>query len=175
MTPENILQQTKNRQVPLPADIQTALKDDHLRYKIYQEISCDQAKDHHALLKFMFAEEVDLRTNQEREEHSLSDELDFFENIYHCALLLFCIGDPEDIMPMYIPSSSDFDLGCGFDTEFMLGAGAEKTISYFENIKDKDEETLNAYDFLKSCFEDEEYEDLTEWLAYRKGYFDKVS
>lgn len=55
---------------------------------------------------------------------------EFFENLYWCAFLLHLIGDPADVPMMWQAKHSDFDTAAGFDVQFLLGAGAETTLTY---------------------------------------------
>jgi hypothetical protein len=50
------------------------------------------------------------------------------EGIYWYAFLLFRAGSPADVIPLWRAKHSNFDTACGFDIEFLLGAGLEPTI-----------------------------------------------
>jgi hypothetical protein len=91
---------------------------------------------------------------------------EYYENLYQSALYLYIIADPEDAVLLYDVKMSNFDLGCGMDYEFMLGAGLEKTIAHAKEIKHDD--MVNYLEGLKG---DSDLSDIDEWLKYRINYF----
>lgn len=91
-----------------------------------------------------------------------SDEL--YENLYWCAFLLYLVGDPADVPMMWQAKHIDFDSACGFDVQFMLGAGPQQTLDYLRaHGHDDIARELSAYPELA--------DDLDEWEAFRRGYF----
>jgi len=56
-------------------------------------------------------------------------EIDYYENLYWCALLLYFVGDPADVPLMWEAKHIDMDTAFGFDTQFMFGAGVDATIA----------------------------------------------
>lgn len=111
---------------------------------------------HHTLLRDIFRAEIDDRHNIGSGE--------FFENLYWCAFLLYLIGDPSDVPMMWHAKHLDFDTACGFDVQFLLGAGPQRTLAYLsEHGYDDIVEGLSAYPELN--------EDVREWRTFRQNYF----
>jgi hypothetical protein len=91
-------------------------------------------------------------------------EPEYFEDLYWSAFLLHIIGDPSDVPLMWRAKHIDFDTGCGFDVQFMLGAGAAATLAYLNEHGHADiAEALSAYPELD--------DDLRDWVAARREYF----
>jgi hypothetical protein len=51
---------------------------------------------------------------------------------------------------MWKAKSSNFDLGCGFDIQFLVGAGLSETIEFLRHHHDP--EASNAVEFIESCY-----------------------
>jgi hypothetical protein len=91
---------------------------------------------------------------------------DYLENRYQAALYLYIIGAPEDAVLVYDAKMSDFDLGCAFDCEFMLGAGLDKTIEHAKKINH-----LDMVNYLEGLRGNPDLSEIDEWLKYRINYF----
>jgi len=132
------------------------LSDPAGRARLLGDIDPRHARAHHALLRTIFqAEMADRRAVGGGE---------YFENLYWCAFLLYLVGDPDDVPMMWQAKHIDFDTACGFDVQFLLGAGARQTLEYLEGRGHSDiARELRAYPELT--------EDLDEWESFRRGYF----
>ncbi|MFG2004239.1 hypothetical protein ACGFNU_34275 [Spirillospora sp. NPDC048911] len=126
------------------------------RQRLLDDIDPHDVGEQHALLREIFQAEMRQRPDTGGDE--------FFENLYHCAFLLYLIGDPSDVPMMWQAKHLDFDTSIGFDVQFLLGAGVKATLDY-----------LNAHgraDIAQALAEYEETsEDLHEWEAFRRDYF----
>ncbi|RAO61060.1 hypothetical protein PSN01_01896 [Micromonospora saelicesensis] len=80
-------------------------------------------------------------------------ESDEYEQIYAAAFLLFLIGDPADSPRLYEAKfrTGDMDLGIGFDTQAIFGAGRRETLQWLLD---------NGYT--------DEHAHLSEWLSQGK-------
>ena len=101
------------------------------------------------------------------DNHTQADEeFDYFESIYHCALLLYLAGDPADVPLMWEGKHIDMDTGCGFDGEFFVGAGVQETAKYLE---------ANGYQeilgYLKRLKAGQEPNRMREWERFKIRYF----
>ncbi len=129
-----------------------------VREYILRNIKPDDAKNHHDLLRKIFRLEMEYRENDE--------ELDYFENLYQCALLLYLIGDLNDVEIMWEAKHINMDTGCGFDIEFLVGAGAKKTIDYLKN-----KGAHKIADRLNFCKESGGFDELDKWYKFIEGYY----
>ncbi len=94
------------------------------------------------------------------------DEFDYADSIYWCAFLLYFVGDPADVTLMWQAKNLNFDLRCAFDWQFLVGAGVDDTIKYFE-----DQNQEEAADYLKGLKASGELDDLPAWEKFRTDYF----
>jgi hypothetical protein len=120
-------------------------------------------RDQHQLLLDLFQREMDFRRSA-----ALEDDFDgnCFEHIYWCALLLYLIGDLADIDLMWEGKQIDMDTACGFDFQFLVGAGVDETISYLrENGKNE------IADYLQNLKDSKELDNLPQWERFRIDYF----
>ena len=132
------------------------LTDPAARAEVLGGIDPDQAGVHHELLRAIFRAEA-----EHRREHP---DTEFFENLYWCAFLLSRVGDPADVPMMWAAKFTDFDTAAGFDVQFMLGAGPERTLAYLRaHGHDEIARRLTEYPELG--------DDLAEWAADRRVYF----
>jgi hypothetical protein len=113
----------------------------------------------HEAIRECFKTEVKEYRESQDPEHVI-------ENKYQAALYLYILGKPEDGVLVFDAKMSDFDLGCGFDCEFMLGAGLEKTIEHAKEIKHQE-----MLEYLEELKGNSELSEIDEWLKYRIGYF----
>lgn len=109
---------------------------------------------HHAELRSILAAEVAYRRDGGEE---------YFENLYWCAYLLFCIGDLNDVDVLWDAKHTTFDAACGFDGEALLGAGLEATVRHVNSIGRPEIAT-----YLVELSVDL---DLPAWAAFRRAYF----
>src|SRR5215467_5315256 len=100
------------------------------RQSALRKISPDRlnAKIFHRELLDIFRREMDFRKTKD----GTAEAADYFESLYHCALLLYLVGDPADVPLMWEAKRINFDTGCGFDAQFMVGAGVLETIAHLE-------------------------------------------
>jgi hypothetical protein len=119
-------------------------------------IEPERARAQHSLLRAIFRAEVADREADGDSEH--------FENLYWCAFLLYHVGDPDDVPMMWRAKHIDFDTACGFDVQFLLGAGARRTLDHLADTGHDDiVRALSEYPELD--------EDPREWETFRRGYF----
>ena len=116
---------------------------------------------HHPELLDLFRREMQFRRGDDS-----ADEADYFEHLYWCALLLYLVGDPADAPLMWEAKNINMDTGCGFDGQFLVGAGVEETIKYLENGG----HTAPA-DYLKKLQACKDFDDLPGWERFRIHYY----
>jgi hypothetical protein len=118
----------------------------------------------HGGLRDIFRREMDFRKTRDRTD--ADGRSNYFESIYHCALLLYLVGDPADVPLMWAAKHIDMDTGCGFDGEFLVGAGVAETIKYHEATGNKE-----IADYIKESKIGLELNGLQEWEHFRINYF----
>ena len=135
------------------------------RKEILQEITPEYASDDHLLLLDIFKLEMAYRYDQQPD----NDAEDFYENIHHCGLLLFCIAHLHDIDLMWEAKNLNMDMEDGFDIKFLLGSGVGKTIEYLNYSNDPEQEKILKY--IKTCHESGDFEQLDEWKESKIKHF----
>lgn len=153
----------KNAGFKITEDLGIKLQDDELRNGLYELIPLNEISSYHSLLKALFEQEVKYRNNE------LEDGA-FAENIYYCAFFLFTIGDLNDVITMWRSERSNFDLGCGFDIQFLVGAGVEETINYLRQSKDVS--ASDALQYIEACKSAGDFDNRQEWINQKKAYFE---
>jgi hypothetical protein len=128
----------------------------------------DSARKHHPALLDLFQREMTFRKDDGVGEALPcgEGEIDYFEHIYWCAFLLFLVGDPADIPLMWAAKQANMDTACGFDSQFLVGAGLDSTTEY---LNDNDQPEIAAYiDNLRNYGF---FDDLVGWEKFRMQYF----
>jgi hypothetical protein len=128
------------------------------REQVLLSILPESAKQHHQMLRQLFAAEIEYRRSEENHE--------YFENIYWCAFLLFMTGDPSDSEVMWRAKHIDMDIGCGFDAENMVGAGVDQTVAYLDKHGFHD---IACY--ILSCTDLRDRSHIESWALERHRYF----
>jgi hypothetical protein len=136
--------------------VDDGLGDPAARARSLAGIAPEHAAEHHALLRRIFEAEA--------EDRRATGGGEFFENLYHCAFLLYLVGDPADVPMMWRAKHLDFDTACGFDVQFLLGAGSRRTLTYLAD---------NGHEALARALSEHPDldEDRQEWETFRRGYF----
>ena len=139
------------------------LNDGGARKKLLETIPPDRVtvRAHHRLLL-----DVSRREMASRREEGYHLEGDLFENLYQCALLLYLVGDPADVALMWEAKHINMDTGCGFDGQFLVGAGVEQILNYLR--KNGQNEIADYIHNLKVLGE---LDDLGGWEHFRIQYF----
>mgnify|MGYP006876022462 CR=1 FL=1 len=125
------------------------------RAAVLSGIAPGAAAAHYPLLRTIFRAEMGYRAEQPAGDR--------FENLYHCAFLLHCVGDVQDVETMWEAKHIDFDTGLGFDLNFLVGAGVSQTVAYLRSIGRDD-----IADGLAGADDGAE---LARWRQFRQRYF----
>jgi hypothetical protein len=126
------------------------------RERLLAGVDPQRAGERHELLRTIFRAEMGHRAEV--------GDSEYVENLYWCAFLLHLVGDPADVPMMWQAKHLDFDTGCGFDVQFMLGAGAQATLSYLADHGHAEiAQALSRAPELG--------EDIDVWRAFRRSYF----
>jgi len=82
---------------------------------VLASIRPENAPTNHELLLKILDKEIEYR----REDA----DWDYYENLYWCGFLLFCVGDTRDTKIMWDAKNINMDTSCGFDIQNLIGAG----------------------------------------------------
>lgn len=121
-----------------------------------------KARVFHGQLLDIFRREMNFRRTKE----GTPEAADYFESLYHCALLLYLVGDLTDVPLMWEAKHLNFDTSCGFDGQFLVGAGVEETIRSLETSGHKE-----IADYVSQMKDAGDFDDLPGWERQRIRYF----
>lgn len=147
-------------------DARRILSNADRRATVYRAMHPQPEPSHAPLLRALLAHEVAVRSDPS------GDDDDRFENLYWCGLLLSQIGDVRDVPTLWRAKKTDFDTGCGFDVQFLVGAGVEETLAFLARSEDPAASEAAAY--ISKCAKAGDFDDLAGWRAFRSGYFGEV-
>lgn len=54
-----------------------------------------------------------------------------------CGFLLSLLAQIEDVGLLWEAKTTSFDIMCGFDVQFLVGAGVVSTVSYLQSIQEE--------------------------------------
>ncbi|GHO81168.1 hypothetical protein KSD_89390 [Ktedonobacter sp. SOSP1-85] len=60
-----------------------------------------------------------------------------YESIRLCGFLLSLLAQVEDVGLLWEAKTTSFDTMCGFDVQFLVGAGVASTVSYLQSIQEE--------------------------------------
>lgn len=114
------------------------------------------------IAKFLFTEESKWRKDAKDGE---------VDNLYFSAFILTQFKRPEIVWLFFDTKNIDFDSGIGFDGEFLVAAGIEKTYEYLETTDNIHKPDLLEYigETVDTC--NYSQEEIDDWTNSKKEYF----
>ena len=91
------------------------------------------------LLRFLLEQEIAYHV----------DAWGIFESIRLCGSLLSTLAQLEDVPLLWEAKTTSFDTMCGFDIQFLVGAGVAPTLAYLQNIQEK--WAQDAREYIEEC------------------------
>jgi hypothetical protein len=131
-----------------------ALEDSAARERLLAAVDPDRAVEHHALLRDILRAEM----------RAWGADDGYYENLYLCGFLLYRVGDVADAPLLWEAKAMDFDSFCGFDFQFVLGGGVERTLADLRSGGHAD-----AAEYLAECLAFDP--DLEAWERGRREYY----
>jgi hypothetical protein len=161
MKARNFVDQHRGDSVQLSPESLRQLDDPSFREEILRAIHRDPTSDAGGLLRHLLDLEVaDRKANNSGE---------YFENLDWCGFLLYRVGDVRDVLTLWRAKQTNFDTGCNFDAQFLVGAGVDETIAYLRASSETD--AAAALDYLLECQASGVFANLEEWRQWRLAYF----
>ncbi|MEK6234155.1 MAG: hypothetical protein N2C14_05560 [Planctomycetales bacterium] len=140
------------------------------REAIYRFLHSRVSLEHAPLLRRLLDFEMDWRRAYWSGAKSLADDGsdDYTDSLYWCGLLLHRAGRLEDVLPMWAAKRMDFDTGCGFDVQFLVGAGVDATLDYLRDIDSPEAQDAwkSLLHYKQAGFFDNLDVWLEDWIAY---------
>ncbi|SRR5579884_1412395 len=94
------------------------------------------------------------------------------DSIHHCGFLLFLLGQLEDVELLWRAKRASFDTWCGFDIQFLVGAGVAPTLSYLQDIQEK--WARHAKSYIEECQAAGDFRHLERYREAKMKYFRAV-
>jgi len=161
MTERDFITQNIGPSVESSVESRRLLDDPLFREGLLREIHGNSSIDVSGLLRRLLQIEIDYRRD--------SENGDYFENLYWCAFLLWRIGDLNDVINLWRAKNVNLDTACGFDIQFLVGAGVDETIRYLREKTDT--ESQAALGYIMECKASGGFDGLQEWASQRSEYF----
>jgi hypothetical protein len=125
------------------------------------------------IAKFLFDEECKWRKERyiNDEEELELDKNENVDNLYFSAWILVLLNQVEVIWDFYNAKNIDFDSSIGFDGEYLVAFGIEKTYYYLQTSDNPLKEKIYNYlgKSIKECTFSQDW--IKQWLEHKKQYF----
>jgi hypothetical protein len=140
---------------------ETAMRSAAVRAAVLEELQETLVPGDRALLCFVLEQEILSRVQDGGGE--------FFENLYWAGFLLSLVAHVEDVRVLWRAKTLDFDTWCGFDVQFLVGAGVSLTLSFLQSLQE--EWASAAWAHLEQCQQAGDFADLEQHRQWRQTYF----
>jgi hypothetical protein len=131
-----------------------------LRALVLKELQKTLSLTDRVLIRFLLEQEMACRQNE--------DETDI-DSIHLCGFLLFLLGQLEDVELLWQAKRTTFDTWCGFDIQFLVGAGVSPTLAYLHSIQKEWAEEARTY--IEECQRAGDFSDLESYRHEKQRYF----
>ena len=143
MRAEQALQKFKESAAVTSSEVQAVLANPAERQALYKLLLGEQLRPMATLIRVAFQKEAEYR--DALWEGTAEDDGDYYEGIYRCAFLLYCLGTPEDIPALWQAKYLNMDVGTSMGAEFFIGAGLDESIKFIENTDHPESSEIAAY------------------------------
>ena len=113
-------------------------------YALHRAFSVDDR----AFIRFLLEQEI---THHQR-------SWGFSHSISLCGFLLFQLAEAEDVRLLWKAKTTSFDTWCGFDVQFLVGAGVPATLAYLRRAHEP--WSQKAEELIEQCQEGKIFDDL---------------
>lgn len=132
-----------------------------LRASVLTELHKTLSLKDRALIRFLLEQEIVCRQNETETDS---------DSIHLCGFLLFLLGQPEDIELLWQAKKATFDTWCGFDIQFLVGAGVAPTLAALQSIEKEWAEEARTY--IEECQRAGDFGNLESYRHEKQRYFD---
>lgn len=160
MTPEEFVKCYEEAELGLTPEDEMKLANSDFRREIYSLLHVSVSARHRPLIRRLMQEEIQ---NTRDPMGGVGDDLCW------CGYLLSCIGNPKDALLLWETKSISFDTYCGFDVQFLVGAGVDQTVAFLKQSKEP--RAQDALDYILRCMRSGDFDEIEEWCSWRHGYF----
>jgi len=97
------------------------------RAAVLKELHKTLSQGDRPLVRFLLKQEITFHENA----------WSIYESIRLCGFLLSLFVQVEDVGLLWEAKTTSFDTMCGFDVQFLVGAGVASTVSYLQSIQEE--------------------------------------
>ncbi|GHO93438.1 hypothetical protein KSF_034860 [Reticulibacter mediterranei] len=149
-----LLQLVAYQEARLPENEEGDDQNAAFRSSVLKALSKKFSQEDRPLIRFLLEQEIVYHENA----------WGIFESIRFCGALLFLLAQVEDVCLLWEAKTVNFDTMCGFDVQFLVGAGVAPTLAYLQHIKEEWAEDARIY--LEECQQAGDFQNLER---YREG------
>lgn len=157
--PAQLLQLVIYKEEPFSDDGDKGDQTTAFRAAVLKEIYKTFTANDRSLIRFLLEQEIIYHAN----------EWAIGESIRLCGFLLFMLANLEDIHLLWNAKTANFDTMCGFDIQFLVGAGVTTTIAYLQPIQE--EWAQEARTYIEECQQSGDFRDLERYSEAMHAYF----
>lgn len=166
LPPPQLLQLVTYQEGLLPDTEQRGDQNAVFRASVLEELYKTLSSGDRSLIRFLLEQEI------AQEIACYEGKIDASENvesIYLCGFLLFLLAQVEDVRLLWEAKRSSFDKWCGFDIQFLVGAGVTPTLAYLQHIQEQWAQDARAS--IEKCQEAGDFHNLERYREFRHTYF----
>jgi hypothetical protein len=159
LPPPHLLQLVAHRE---ESHLETAEEGDQqaaFRAVVLEELRRTLSPGDRSLLRFLLEQEIAYHKTA----------WGIFESIRLCGFLLFVLAQVEDVALLWEAKTTSFDTMCGFDTQFLVGAGVAPTLAYLQFIQE--EWAQEARTYIEEGQKTGDFDDLERYRHEMQRYF----
>jgi hypothetical protein len=149
-----LLQLVAYQEAQLPENEEGDDQNAAFRSSVLKALSKNFSQEDRPLIRFLLEQEIVYHENA----------WGIFESIRFCGALLFLLAQVEDVCLLWEAKTVNFDTMCGFDVQFLVGAGVAPTLAYLQQIEEEWAGDARAY--LEECQQAGDFQNLE---CYREG------
>jgi hypothetical protein len=159
LPPPHLLQLIAYQEEPLPETEEKGDQHALFRAAVLEELQNTLSSGDRALLRFLLEQEITYHKNA----------WGIFDSIRLCGFLLSVLAQLEDIRLLWEAKTTSFDTMCGFDIQFLVGAGVSPTLAYLQSIQEPWAQEAKTY--LEEGQMSGDFDDLDRYRNEMQSYF----
>lgn len=160
LPPPHLLQLVAYQEELLPETGEKGDRHAEFRAAVLEELQKALSSGDRLLLRFLLEQEMACRQNDYETD---------VDSIHLCGFLLFLLGQLEDVELLWQAKRTTFDTWCGFDIQFLVGAGVSPTLAYLQPIQKEWAKAARTY--IEECQRLGNFSDLESYRHEKQRYF----
>jgi hypothetical protein len=151
LPPSQLLQLVAYQKARLPDNAEGDDQNAAFRTSVLKALAKNFSQEDRPLIRFLLEQEIAYHENS----------WGSFESIRLCGVLLFLLAQVEDVCLLWEAKTANFDTMCGFDIQFLVGAGVAPTLAYLQHVEEEWAEDARVY--LEECQQAGDFQNLERY------------